>query len=137
MENVYIDPLSKGDTAYMKNRAGDSLRDSFSIIQERFEDHGIELHVASKDKDSGIRNIWSALEGPNEMATYYVFDTCERHLFEIFRWVYDKEGKPAKEFDDMMENWYRATLTGLEYEELRPKQLHYQEAVGQNAWMGA
>jgi len=115
IQDVYIDPLSKGDTSYMRNRMGDDLQDSFSIIADRLEDHGIELHVASKDKDSGIRNIWDDLQGPNGMPTYFVFDTCERHLYEIQRWVYDEDGKPAKEHDDMMENWYRATLVDLDY----------------------
>ncbi len=115
LDEVYIDPLSKGDTQYMKNRFGEKLEDSFSIIEERLEDHDIELFVASKDKTSGIKNISKQLTGVIGIPTYYVFDTCERHYHEVMRWVFDENGKPAKEEDHFMENWYRATLTGLEY----------------------
>lgn len=136
LEEAYIDPLSKGDTAYMKNRAGDNLEDSFSIIERRLAEHDITLYVASKDKDSGIRNIEKMLNGVNGTATYYVFNACERHYFEVLRWVYDDEGKPAKLHDDMMENWYRATLTGLAYDEMRPKGLVYHESQKEGAWLG-
>lgn len=140
IRDAYIDPLSKGDTAYMKNRMGTDLVDSFSIISERLARHGITLWVASKDKDSGIRNIWKDLEGVNSIPTYYVFNTCKRHLVEINRWIYDDNGKPAKgkedDFDDMMENWYRATLTGLKWVDFRHKQVEYRDPVGSGAWMG-
>jgi hypothetical protein len=136
-DEVYIDPLSKGDTAYMKNRAGSDLQDSFSIIESRLADHNIMLDVASKDKESGIRNIEAALSGPNRLATYYVFNTCPRHLHEALRWVYE-DNKPNKKDDDFMENWYRATLTGLHYEPMRPKSLVYHDhgVKGESAWMG-
>lgn len=138
MEEAYIDPLSKGDTGYMKNRFGDELQDSFSIIEERLAEHGIELKVASKDKSSGIRNIWKELDGFNGIPTYYIFNTCKRHLYEINRWVYDENGLPTKENDHFMENWYRATLVGLEYKE-PPKPGLYRQSAGRGgsqAWMG-
>lgn len=137
LEYAYIDPLSKGDTKYMKNRMGDNLEDSFSIIQRRLAEHDITLLIASKDKESGIRNILKELEGVNGMPTYYVFDTCERHLFEIMRWIYDEDGKPIKEHDHFMENWYRATLAGIEYTEVRPKQTMREPPMKEHAWLGA
>lgn len=139
LTEVYIDPLSKGDTAYMRNRMGDELQDSFSIIANRLDLHGIELLVACKDKDSGIRNIWKHLDGVNGTPTYYVFNTCPRHLFEVQRWVYDDQGLPAKQHDDFMENWYRATLTGLVYTAPRrhaASPAGPRVAVGAQSWMG-
>ena len=138
LESAYIDPLSKGDTAYMRNRMGNSLEDSFSIIERRLSEHDITLIVASKDKESGIRNILKELSGHAGIPTYYIFDICERHIFEVMRWVYDDDGKPEKTGSDhFCENWYRATLADLEYEELRPKKIHFEESRSTYAWLGA
>jgi hypothetical protein len=86
--------------------------------------HGIELHVASKDKASGIRNIEDMLEGPNNTPTLFFFrslDKIERegHLFEIQRWTYDEHNKPRDEADHFMENLYRMSLTGTKYTKMR------------------
>ena len=113
--HAWIDPLSKGDTAYMRNALGTDIRDTFTILDERLAQIGVCLDVATKDKDSGIKNIQSWLKGPNGLPTCYVFETCERHLFEVQRWVFDDDGKPIKENDHFMENWYRYTLTGAKY----------------------
>jgi len=138
IEKVFIDPLSKGDTAYMRNQLGTDIQDTYSIIDEKISKHGMTLAVASKDKDSGIQNILTWLRGPNGLPTCYLFDTCDRHLFEIQRWVYDKDGKPQKENDHFMENWYRYTLTGAVYEDFRVNKLSrtgpYNGVSG--GWMG-
>jgi len=116
IEDVYIDPLSKGDTAYMKNELGSDIEDTFTKLKKRLEKERIRLHTASKDKESGIMNIRTWLMGPNRMSTCYIFDTCERHFYEVARWVYDNDGKPCKDCSDhFMENWYRYTLTGAAY----------------------
>jgi len=117
IESAFIDPLSKGDTAYLKNRLGADIRDTFSILEERLSEYGITLYVASKDKDSGIKNIQTWLKGPNGKPTVYFFEDCERHFFEVSRWVFDDDGKPAKENDHFMENFYRYSLTGVKYED--------------------
>ena len=138
IEHAFIDPLSKGDTAYLKNMLGSNIRDSFSIIEEKLSEHGVTLHVASKDKDSGIKNIQTWLKGPNGLPTCYVFDTCERHVYEVHRWVFDDEGKPSKEADDhFMENWYRFTLTGTKYEDYVVQPLRPRDYRGEGSWMGA
>ena len=117
IEDVFIDPLSKGDTQYMKNRMGTDLKDTYSIIEEKLSHHGITLHIASKDKESGVRNLQTMLKGVNGLPTLYVFDTCERFQFEVQRWVFDDEGKPSKDCSDhFMENAYRYTLVGNSYE---------------------
>ena len=136
IENAYIDPLSKGDTAYMRNTLGSNIRDTFSILEERLSEHGITLYVATKDKESGIKNIQTMLKGVNGLPTCYLFDTCERHFFEVSRWVFDDKGKPIKENDHFMENWYRYTLTGAKYEDFvinklpAPREYH-----GRESWM--
>jgi len=137
IKDAFIDPLSKGDTAYIKNRAGD-VRDSFSIIYEKLAPHGITLQVASKDKVSGIKNIQSRLLGINGIPTAYIFNTCERHLYEVMRWVYDDEGKPCKNCDDhFMENWYRFTLSGITYEQYQIKPVVDHRPTYEAAWMAA
>jgi len=136
IEDVYIDPLSKGDVAYLKNRLGSNLKDTYSIIEEKLSDHGITLHVASKDKDSGIKNLQTMLKGVNGLPTLYVFDTCERFLYEVQRWVFDDDGKPTKENDHAMENAYRYTLVGNCYEEHKIIPLPRRQYASQSAWMG-
>jgi hypothetical protein len=138
IERAFIDPLSKGDTSYMRNTLGTNIRDTFSILNERLSEHGIWLEVASKDKESGIKNIQERLRGPNRMPTVYIFDECERHLYEVQRWVFDDDGKPAKENDHFMENWYRFTLTGAEYDDRAIAQAHTEIALPSGAaWMAA
>lgn len=117
---AYIDPLSKGDTAYAK-KLGVMVDDAFTTIQRKLIAEGIILEVATKDKVSGVNNLQSWLRGPNRMPIWYIFNDCERHIFEIMRWVYDTDAKgqptnePRKENDDMMENAYRFTLTNPIY----------------------
>ena len=111
---VEIDPLSKGDNAYIKNRVGVS-EDSFTIIKRKLAVHRIPFDVASKDKESGVRNLQEKLKGVNRMPSLFFFNTCKRHLFEINRWVYDENQKPKKENDDFMECLYRQTLMGVKY----------------------
>lgn len=113
MKDAFIDPLSKGDNAYIKNRF--NVEDTFTVIERKLMPHGIRLYPASKDKSSGIRNLKARLEGPNGMPTLFFMEHCQRHLWEIQRWVYDKEGQPVKENDHFMENLYRATLSGVKY----------------------
>lgn len=139
IERAFIDPLSKGDTEYMRNALGTNVRDTYTILNEKLGEHGIWLAVASKDKEAGIHNIREWLRGPNGLPTVYVFDDCERHLHEVQRWVYDDDGKPAKENDHFMENWYRYTLTGAHYEARRPDRDYTdrRSALGSSAWMAA
>ncbi len=108
-----IDPLAKGDSAYLKNRMGD-VPDSFTIIEDILAEEGIELFAASKDKASGIRNIEAALSGVNDMAAMYFFSgkRTEKSLFQLQRWIYDENGVPLKKDDDFPENLYRSTLLG-------------------------
>lgn len=113
LERAFIDPLSKGDNKYLKNRK--VVRDSFAVISDHLRPYGIRLDVASKDIASGIRAVKSALTGPNKMPTLFFFKNCERHLYEIQRYVYNGDGMPKKENDDMMENLYRFFLAGVSY----------------------
>jgi len=143
IEDVYIDPLAKGDTAYLKNMVGTDVQSSFNIIYDKLSEHGISLTVATKDKDSGIENIREWLRGVNGLATCYIFNNCERHFYEVMRWVIDENtGKPSKESDDhFMENWYRYTLTGTKYSEYQITPLS-ENTLGESsspitsAWMG-
>lgn len=113
MKDAFIDPFAKGDNAFVKNRY--NIEDTYSLIEKRLRPHGIRLQVASKDKESGIRNLQGRLSGANGLPSLYFMEKCKRHLWEIQRWIYDKEGNPAKENDHFMENLYRATLTGYRY----------------------
>ena len=119
MTEAFIDPLSKGDTAYIKNMGVDVVKDSFSRLRDRLWMEGIELKVASKDKDSGIRNVQDMLKGVNGLPSLFFFRSLpvkkESHIFEIQRWTYGDNGKPRDDSDHFMENLYRFTLTGVKY----------------------
>ena len=138
IENVFIDPLSKGDTQYMRNRAGDDIEDSFTIIYNILVDHEITLDIGSKDKVSGIKNIETRLKGINGKPTAFIFNDCERHIYEVMRWVYDENDLPVKVNDHFMENWYRFTLTGTKFEEsTKPAPINgTMLSGGADAWMG-
>ena len=137
IKKVFIDPLSKGDTAYMRNQLGTSIKDTYSILDEKLSPYGITLAVASKDKSSGISNINTWLVGVNGLPTCFMFDSCVRHLFEVKRWVY-KDGIPIKENDHFMENWYRYTLTGAKWDEFKIKPLPSTKKTAgiKGGWMG-
>lgn len=120
IEDAYIDPLAKGDIAYRRNEAGDDTDDAFTKLEKILRKEGIRLHVASKDKESGIMNIKTWLKGPNEMPSCYLYEPCPQHIYEAARWIYDDDGKPCKDCSDhFMENWYRYTLTGAKYTDRR------------------
>jgi hypothetical protein len=138
IENAFIDPLSKGDTAYMRNALGTDIQDTYTQIEEKLSHYGVTLHIASKDKDSGIKNLQTWLKGVNGLPTMYIFDTCERYLFEIMRWVFDENGKPAKDgFDHQCENAYRFTLTGTKYDDYEIKPLSHNISYrSESSWMG-
>lgn len=107
-----IDPLAKGDSAYVRNRYGE-VRDTYYIIQDILDEAGIELFAASKDKDSGIRNINASLIGVNNQPALFFFEgKTEKTLWQLQRWIYDDFGKPMKKDDDFPENLYRSTLLG-------------------------
>jgi len=121
IQQAFIDPLSKGDTAYVKNMGVD-VKDSFTRLSDVLWAEGIELRVASKDKDSGIRNVEDRLVGLNGLPTLFFFKNAlgkigkDGHVGQIQRWTYDeKTGKPKDENDHFMENLYRVTLTGVKY----------------------
>lgn len=113
MKTAYIDPLAKGDNAYVKNRI--NIEDTFSIVEKKLLPHGIRLESASKDKSSGIRNIKRSLTGANGMPSLFIMEKCKQHIWEVQRWIFDKDGLPQKENDHFMENLYRSTLTGMKY----------------------
>lgn len=118
--DAFIDPLSKGDVAYIKQR-GIEIEDAYTVIKERLWRHGIDLHVATKDKSSGIVNVEKLLLGPNNLPLLFFFRSLvnkikdEGHIWEIQRWTYDEDQKPKDENDHFMENLYRMTLTGIKY----------------------
>lgn len=136
-----IDPLSKGDDKYMKNRDADAVA-SFGTISELLLDEGIELGVASKDKQSGFSNIKAWLCGPNGLPQFYFLDNIQSvkhdaygHVYEIQRLCYDDKGKIEKIDDHFMECLYRYTLMKIEYRTpVRPLQT---VSGGGGSWLGA
>jgi len=119
IEQVFIDPLAKGDKDFIK-RMGYSVPDSFTTIANILSKGRISLKVASKDKSSGIMNIETMLKGANGIPSLYFCSNVvnqilkEGTVWEIQRWMY-QNGEPEKVNDHFMENLYRYTLTGIGY----------------------
>lgn len=121
INNVEIDPLSKGDTNYMKNR-GIEIESAFSVLEEKLDNEEIEFIGACKDPTSGYSNIKKWLKGPNKIPILYFFDSLQSikddrygHVYEIQRLCYDDKGSVKKENDHFMECLYRYTLMTVEY----------------------
>lgn len=131
LKKAYIDPLSKGDVAGLKQR-NIHIEDSYTVFEKTLRPYGITLHVASKDIRSGISNLNSAFKGPNNIPTFFIYRTCERHIWEYQRWIYDPKTKKPKDgqCDHFCENSYRSTLTGTHYipPEIYTKPLHFQDS---------
>lgn len=72
-----------------------------------FEDCGIYLEKATKDKTNGILNLQRALQ---RVGYLYFAPHLNETLWEIQRYAYDKTNKPKDADDHMMENLYRLML---------------------------
>lgn len=138
-----IDPLSKGDDKYMKNRDADAVS-SFSILEELLADEGIELGVASKDKKSGFSNIKAGLKGANGIPSTYFLDSLQsikdnRYgvVYEIQRLCYDDNGEIEKKDDHFMECFYRSKLMGVSYDAPRAPVMPSASGSGEGGWLGA
>jgi len=109
-----IDPLSKGDTSYIRNRFG-RAEDSFTIIKNRLKGAGIRLGVGSKDEKSYIKEVEKRLRGVNgPEPTLYIMDNCRETIKQVTRWSYDDNGKPRSD-GHFPECIGRQTQTGLRY----------------------
>jgi hypothetical protein len=113
VENIIIDPLSKGD------EQSDLHEESvFAKMQQLFAVYGHSLYAASKDKDGGIHMVNDLLMTENEMPALFFRGNLKRTIMEIEGYMIDPDtGKPSKENDDFMENLYRLILLGTEWHE--------------------
>lgn len=115
IEHVFLDPLSKGDTEYIK-RQGIAIQDTFTTIQQKLLPFGISCTVASKDKKSGIANLRAGFNKNAKMASIFITNECVLTIDQLSNWVYDKDSnKPKDEDDHFPENLYRSTLAGVRY----------------------
>lgn len=111
LEHCFVDPLIKG----VSNYKADNIETTYATLENGLRPYGITVTTALKDKASGIRNIESRLKGMNNIPSIYFFRHCNRHIWEIPRWVYDIKGMPRDEDDHFCENLYRSTLAGIKY----------------------
>ena len=124
--HAFIDPLAKGDAAYLKQR-GIEVEDTFTIIKNALLPFEVELSIASKDKESGISNLNAGFKGAAAGANIFICRNCKRHIEQISDWCYDqKTEKPKKENDHFCENLYRSTLVGANvFESFTSKKANY------------
>jgi len=110
---IWIDPLAKGD-----ENSGYTDETVFQIMWNVFAPYGINLQVASKDKDNGLKLVSELLMTENEMPALFFFDDLKKTLEQCENYVLDpKTGKPSKEEDDAPENLYRYALLNRQWEE--------------------
>lgn len=128
LNHAEIDPLSKGDKSYIRNRMG-LVEDSFSIIQRSLNQADILLETGSKDEKSGIRNIEAWLKGPNSIPILYVFNACPETIKQVQRWSYDKDGKPGSD-GHFPECLYRYSVKGVSYSDPFSSKNYKQAEIG-------
>lgn len=80
---------------------------------------GLPVIPATKDPHNGILKVKALLKTRDRTGQPIIFfnAACTRTMFEIsrgYQWQ-DDTNKPHKENDDMMENFYRLALQGLDY----------------------
>lgn len=130
LENAFLDPLSKGDTEFIK-RHGQNVPDTFTTVSLKLYEAGIRTEVASKDKKSGIANIKAGFKKDPRLSTIFISRDCTTTIEELNNWVYDpKTNKPKDENDHFCENLYRATLSGIKYTSVSSKDDYQTESYG-------
>ena len=91
-----------------------------TCIVDELATYGLFVEPATKDKRFGINKVRERLaeRGPNGLPTIYFSPHLKETLFEFTHYVYnlDKQ-EPIDKYDHMMENLYRAILSGLLYVE--------------------
>jgi hypothetical protein len=111
IHEALIEPGSQGD----QNR-GDT---TFTVIQRALNKEGITIRPASKDLETGIQVVQDSLKSRNGLASLFVFDCCERTIYEFTHYIWDEwqskdiktaKNKPRDKDDHMMENIYRMLL---------------------------
>lgn len=76
-------------------------------MADEFIANGLVVTKASKAKECGILKMSQEFSKPDNL---YVSPNLSRFLFEINRYVYDKENKPIDKDDHMMECMYRTFI---------------------------
>lgn len=87
-------------------------------IQDTLMDYGLFFNPATKDRTRGTLMVKEKLRqrGHNKKPTIFISPRCRAFLREITHYVYNPDtNKPVDKDDHMMENLYRAVLSGLEY----------------------
>ena len=108
VNHIIIDPLSKGDQ--------NSQDTTFDKVWKVLAQHDYVMHVASKDKSSGILEVKNHLKGPNGRPSIFFFADLVRTLYEIEGYMWDDETqKPQDKDDHMMENLYRICLLNTQF----------------------
>ena len=95
----------------------DNPVDDTNIVDTLME-YGLFFQPATKDRTRGTLKVAEKLleRGHNKLPTIYFSPNLTQTLFEFTHYVYDMEtGKPVDKNDHMMENLYRAILSGLDY----------------------
>lgn len=82
-------------------------------LASEWAQHGLVVEKASKALAFGIMQVNRLINAfPQEL---YVSPKCSRFIWEISRYMYDKENKPRKKDDHLMECFYRIILNNPQY----------------------
>lgn len=130
VEDFLIDP-----SAYISNPiTGTSMADEFYRV-------GLPVSPAPKDLAYGIIKTQQKFRerDADGNPTIYVHESCEEFLYEIDRYTWRKDKEtPVDKDDHMMENLYRAVLTGLSYVEEQKSVPNYKPFdVSYDSWQAS
>lgn len=90
-----------------------------SCMADDFYDCGLYVEPTTKELRRGILAVQHLLNKTDErgFAQFQVSSDCDEFLYEIDDYCWDQEKEKPVDMDDhMMENLYRATVEGLEYQ---------------------
>jgi hypothetical protein len=91
---------------------------SETSVIDTLASHDLFFMPATKDRTQGTLKVGEKLRerGHHDLPTIYFSPNLTQTLFEMTHYVKDPEtGKPVDKDDHMMENLYRAVLSGLDY----------------------
>lgn len=127
VEDLLVDPI-----AYIENPI------TGSCMADEFYNCGLPVSPAPKDLAYGILKTeekWRERDAHGN-PTLYVHESCEEFLYEIDRYCWDqKKEKPVDFQDHMMENLYRAVLTGFTYADGEHRSISYKpQSISSSSW---
>lgn len=111
-KDYFVAGMEIDQTAFVNDPVDDTN------ISDVLMEYGLFFQPATKDRTVGTLKVAEKLKerGYNKLPTIFFSPNLRQTLFEFSHYVFNLDtGKPVDKDDHMMENLYRAVLSGLDY----------------------